>query len=59
MENLLCITCKNYLDELNCLAFPDGIPEEILSGDNDHEKPLPEQFNGLVYTPKDTANTKV
>ena len=32
-----------------CDAFPDGIPEEISLGDNDHAKPLPTQKNKVVF----------
>ena len=30
-------------------AFPDDIPNEILSGKNDHSKPLPDQSNDFVF----------
>jgi hypothetical protein len=49
-----CIDCK-HLDsngeELFCAAFPDGIPDEILSGENKHTAPLPEQNNNVIYQP--------
>ena len=32
-----------------CEAFPDGIPGEIISGENLHSKPLPGQGNTIVY----------
>ena len=51
MTKLLCNICKNYLYDLTCEAFPDGIPEEIITGDNDHLSPLPEQENDIVYDP--------
>lgn len=42
-----CITCKHFDDTAlhtqdvwKCAAFPDGIPEVILSGDNQHEDPV-------------------
>jgi hypothetical protein len=34
-----CATCKNWTEALRCKAFPDGIPEQIKSGDHDHRKP--------------------
>jgi hypothetical protein len=52
--------CKHYLgvkwfaaeesSENNiCKAFPDGIPQEIAYGTNQHLKPLPDQGNDIVY----------
>ncbi|MCD6017271.1 MAG: hypothetical protein K0S53_392 [Bacteroidetes bacterium] len=52
MENIRCINCKNYVGGLICLAF-ETIPEEILTGENDHEKPLPNQDNDIIYEPLD------
>ncbi len=49
MQKLLCVICKNYLGEITCLAFPDGIPQEILTGTGNHEKPLPNQGNNFVF----------
>lgn len=52
----ICEKCKWILTDkpgANCKAFPNGIPDEILFGDNDHLQPLKEQKNDLVYTPKD------
>lgn len=48
---LICSTCK-YFNRADggCDAFPDGIPDEITSGENNHSKPLPDQQNDLVYT---------
>lgn len=44
-----CVYCKHLrqaiLDEYRfhntCTAFPDGIPDEIWRGDDDHTKPYP------------------
>ena len=49
MENNRCVECKNYIGDLICMAFPDGIPKEILLDENDHSKPLPEQDNDIVF----------
>lgn len=47
---LICSSCKHFdRIEGNCKAFPDGIPDEILSGANDHKKPLQGQKNKVVY----------
>jgi len=46
-----CLMCKNYTDNGECLAFPDGIPDEILRGEQEHTKPLPDQNNDIVYEP--------
>lgn len=49
-----CLDCSN-LDRDNlqiglyCKAFPEGIPEEILSGENSHTEPLPKQENKIVF----------
>lgn len=53
MENLRCISCKNYFSDLKCQAFPEGIPEKILIDKDDHSKPLPEQDNDIVFEPID------
>ena len=36
-------------ERIVCKAFPDGIPEKIAYGTNQHEKPLPDQENDIVY----------
>jgi hypothetical protein len=32
-----------------CIAFPKGIPDEIITGENEHLMALPEQINGIIY----------
>ncbi len=43
--NLICMRCKHFhIEDVKlhtCDAFPDGIPDEIWRGDNDHKKPNP------------------
>ncbi len=51
---LLCRFCKhmqNFIGGATCAAFPEGIPEEILSGKTSHKEPFPGQENDLVLTP--------
>jgi len=59
LQNIpICARCKNFI--LNkkrnlCKAFPKppGIPWEIVSGENDHSKPLPDQKNDIVFESKE------
>jgi hypothetical protein len=54
MEEPICIRCKHYnIETSSCSAFPDEIPDEIIMGDNDHCKPLPDQENKVVFEPKE------
>jgi len=45
-----CMTCKHYMGLGGCLAFLDGIPEEIFSGLFDHTKPY-KGDGGLRWEP--------
>lgn len=50
----VCLRCRHFIfDEKDvykhvCDAFPDGIPDEIWRGDNDHKKPYPGD-HGIQY----------
>ena len=47
-----CLNCKHRIKDnkkYRCLAFEDVIPNVIISGKNDHSKPLPEQDNNIVF----------
>lgn len=46
-----CEGCRHYLSALKCLAFPDGIPDDILSGDFDHTQPH-DGDNDIQYEPR-------
>lgn len=49
-DNIICDLCRHSLiRHYTCLAFPDGIPEEILKGENRHSKPLAEQDNDIIF----------
>lgn len=48
----ICFSCKHFdIQSSTCSAFPYEIPDEILSGENDHSVPLPDQDNDIVFTP--------
>lgn len=50
--NLICFDCKHFRRfEGGCNAFPNDIPDEITSGQNDHSKPLSFQKNNIVFEP--------
>lgn len=52
--NLNCFNCK-YKLSFGCAAFPEGIPDEILMT-NEHDKPLPQQQNELVFEINENQN---
>ena len=47
-----CLKCKQYnvfkYIGVSCKAFPNGIPEQILSGKHDHTKPFKDD-NGILF----------
>ena len=49
MEISMCERCKNYWGELECAAFPDGIPSEILKDGKEHDKPTDDQEGEFVF----------
>lgn len=49
-DDLICFRCKHFNRwEGGCDAFPDGIPDEITSGENEHSEPLKDQKNDIVF----------
>ena len=56
MECNRCNNCINYRGKLECEAFPNGIPEEILLCENDHSKPCCGQKNDIVFEPIEDEN---
>ena len=46
----MCARCKHIIkDTFTCEAFPEEIPKEILYGEINHDKPLPEQKSNFVF----------
>ena len=44
-----CHSCEHYIvGTVRCVAFPDGIPDPIISGDVDHKDPYPTD-NGIMF----------
>jgi len=55
LVKIACNYCKHKkfsMKNIICKAFPNGIPKEIYSGSNQHQKPLPNQGNNIVFEPK-------
>ena len=52
MQSNQCVNCKRYQGLGECEAFPDGIPEEIMTGTHDHSEPF-EGDQGLLFDPMD------
>jgi hypothetical protein len=47
-----CHGCRNYhVGTLNCTAFPNGIPQDILLDRFDHKNPFPGD-KGIRWMPK-------
>ena len=53
MQSNICLICKHYTGKFKCKAFPNGIPDKIMIGKSEHEKPLPEQTNDIVFEQKE------
>lgn len=51
MYDSLCMMCKHFdSDNFNCSAFPDGIPNKYLSGEEKHLQVDKEQENGFIFS---------
>ena len=48
-----CFECKHIETDSYqiCKAFPEGIPEDILTGEFDHTEKHPGQKNDIVFEP--------
>ena len=48
--DIICMYCKHFNGkDFNCKAFPKGIPDIIVSGENVHTIPLDGQDNDIVF----------
>ncbi len=51
-----CMECVHFTRDseegLRCDAFPEGIPDAIIYGDSDHNKPFPGD-GGIVFESSD------
>jgi hypothetical protein len=55
----ICFNCTHFnIETSTCKAFTKEIPFEILNGENNHSKPLPEQENDIVFEPVDNRLTQ-
>lgn len=51
----ICFRCKHFdIEKSTCKAFEEEIPDEILSGENDHSEPLEDQENDIVFEPAES-----
>jgi hypothetical protein len=48
--SVACASCKHYRGGRKCAAFPDGIPQPILDGKNDHRQPY-DGDHSIQYVP--------
>lgn len=44
----VCSLCANFQGQRKCRAFPEGIPLEIWTGENDHTKAI-DGDNGILF----------
>jgi hypothetical protein len=54
----VCALCKHFppVMERKCPAFPDGIPDVIWIGDDDHTTPHPGD-GGILFEPRKRPQT--
>ncbi|MCF8218715.1 MAG: hypothetical protein K9J21_07005 [Bacteroidales bacterium] len=51
ITDLKCLRCKHYVGDMKCVAFAGLIPFDIISGENPHTEPHPEQNGKIVFEP--------
>jgi hypothetical protein len=50
-----CFNCRYLQSDWKCLAYPEGIPMDIITGRTFHNKVLKGQEGEYIYTPKEKA----
>ena len=50
MTGSMCDKCIHYKGKGECDAFPDGIPNDIITEERRHDEPVPEQDNDIVFS---------
>ena len=58
LEASQCSFCKHNGSDWNCTAFPEEIPDEILSNEFDHRLPHPGD-NGVRFEPNDAEDARL
>lgn len=62
MKEIACYRCSNLFPEsidgnLACMAFPRGIPDEILNGSVEHKSVVKGQFMNFVFNERNDEIT--
>ena len=57
MQSSQCFVCKHYTGVITCKAFPDKIPDDIITGMFDHTKPY-KGDNGIRFEKVTVTNGK-
>ena len=60
MRLMICRLCDRFLfaSDFRCIAFPSGIPQEIINGENSHRSPV-EGDHGLQFKPIDESAARM
>ncbi len=48
-----CLHCKHYEFGLRCPAFPEEIPDDIFTGEVEHDQMRSDQEGECIFTPID------
>jgi hypothetical protein len=48
-----CSFCKHYLGNYTCPAFPDELPDNLMTGESTHNTIIKGQKGNYTYSPQD------